>query len=166
MAALEVRASAAADVGELVRFLDQATAEVFSTMMGAACTPSPEPGPGMPEHEAISAVIGLAGVLSGSLVLSTEGHTAMRMAERMTGIAPLDVDEMVRDAIGEVCNMVAGAWKGFDPTLASRCLLSTPTVVAGTDYEVFSQKAPIRIEREYAFEERSFTIAIACEPQG
>jgi chemotaxis protein CheX len=90
----------------------------------------------------------------------------MRMAEKMTGIAPEEVDEMVRDAIGEVCNMVAGAWKGFDPSLASGCLLSTPTVVAGTSYELFSQKAPVRILRRYLFETLTFTVTITCEPQG
>ena len=87
----------------------------------------------------------------------------MRMAEKMMGLAPAEVDEMVRDAIGEVCNMVAGAWKGFDPSLASGCLLSTPTVVAGTSYELFSQRAPIRIERSYRFEELTFAITISCE---
>lgn len=87
----------------------------------------------------------------------------MRIAEKMTGIDPGEVDGMVRDAIGEVCNMVAGAWKGFDPALASGCLLSTPTVVAGTSYELFSQRAPIRVERSYRFEDLTFQITISCE---
>jgi chemotaxis protein CheX len=81
----------------------------------------------------------------------------------MTGIETAEVDGMVRDAIGEVCNMVAGAWKGFDKELASGCLLSTPTVVAGSSYELFSQRAPIRIERSYRFEELMFVITICCE---
>ena len=70
---------------------------------------------------------------------------------------------MVRDAIGEVCNMIAGAWKGFDPELASGCLLSTPTVVAGSSYKLFGQRAPIRIERRYRFEEMTFGVTIFCE---
>jgi chemotaxis protein CheX len=111
-------------------------------------------------------VIGLAGALSGSLVLHTSGAAAMRIAERMTGIETTEVDAMVRDAVGEVCNMVAGAWKGLDPALASGCLLSTPTVVAGSSYELFSQRAPIRIERSYRFEELTFVITISCELYG
>jgi chemotaxis protein CheX len=149
---------------EVVAFedrLDRATDEVFSTMMGVACAPA-KSGSGA-ERGTISAVIGLAGAMSGSLVLHSSGAAAMRIAERMTGIAPVEVDSMVRDAVGEVCNMVAGAWKGFDPGLASGCLLSTPTVVAGTSYELFSQRAPIRIERSYRFEELSFVITISCE---
>jgi hypothetical protein len=41
--------------------------------------------------------------------------------------------------------------------------LSTPTVVAGTSYELFSQGAPIRIERRYRFEDLTFVITLSCE---
>jgi chemotaxis protein CheX len=149
------------DVAQFEKHLDQAADEVFRTMMGLGCTPDGKHAGG--EAGTISAVIGLAGALSGSLVLHTSGAAAMRIAERMTGIETSQVDAMVRDAVGEVCNMVAGAWKGFDPALASGCLLSTPTVVAGTSYELFSQRAPIRIERSYRFEELTFVITICCE---
>jgi len=152
------------DVARFEEYLDRAAHEVFSTMMGVGCAPVRREAGG--DEESISAVIGLAGALSGSLVLHTSGRAAMRMAEKMMGTAPEEVDEMVRDALGEVCNMVAGAWKGIDPWLASGCLLSTPTVVAGTSYELFSQKAPIRIERGYLFEELTFAVTISCEPQG
>lgn len=144
--------------------LDRATNEVFSTMLGVGCTPAPAEVESA--GESLSAVIGLAGALSGSLVLYTSSEAATRMAEKMMGIAPEGVDEMVRDAIGEVCNMIAGAWKGFDPALASGCLLSTPTIVSGSSYELFSQAAPIRIRRGYSFEKLSFTITISCEPEG
>lgn len=141
-------------------FLDRATDEVFSTMIGVHCAPA---GEAPAERGTISAVIGLAGALSGSLVLHASGTAARRIAGKMTGVEPTEVDALVRDAVGEMCNMVAGAWKGFDPVLVSGCLLSTPTVVAGTSYELFSQRAPIRIERRYGFEELTFTVSVFCE---
>ncbi len=153
--------SRSVDVAQFESYLDRATDEVFSTMMGVGC--SPAEGESSTKQGTLSAVIGLAGALSGSLVLQTSGEAAMRIAERMMGTAPDEVDAMVRDAIGEVCNMVAGAWKGFDPALASGCLLSTPTVVAGTSYELFSQRAPVRIERSYRFERMTFVITLSCE---
>ena len=154
----------AAEIARFEDFLDRATDEVFSTMIGVGCQPT-EPGPDA-EHGTLSAVIGLAGAMSGSLVLHAGTGAALRIAERMMGMEPAEVDAMVRDAVGEVCNMIAGAWKGFDPELASGCLLSTPTVVAGTSYELFSQRAPIRIDRRYGFEDRAFTITIFCELPG
>jgi chemotaxis protein CheX len=145
-------------------YLDRATDEVFSTMIGVQCLPAAEAPTG--ERGTISAVIGLAGEMSGSLVLHASSAAAIGIAARMAGMEMAEVDAMVRDAVGEVCNMVAGAWKGFDPVLASGCLLSTPTVVAGTSYELFSQRAPVRIERRYRFEQLSFTVSIYCELPG
>jgi chemotaxis protein CheX len=149
------------DIGHFEAFLDRATNEVFATMLGSGCAPTSQGTPA--DDGTISAVIGLAGAMSGSMVLHASSAAAMRMAERMTGIPITEVDAMVRDAVGEVCNMIAGAWKGFDPALASGCLLSTPTVVAGTSYELFSQRAAIRIERRYRFEEVVFTVTLFCE---
>lgn len=159
-------ASVAVAGEEIARFegnLDRAVGEVFSTMMGVTCAPADGSRGGDRDRGKISAVVGLAGALSGSLVLHSGSAGAMRIAERMTGMAPEGVDGLVRDAMGEVGNMVAGAWKGFDPKLASGCLLSTPTVVAGDSYELFSQRAPIRIERSYSFEDFGLSVTIFCE---
>jgi chemotaxis protein CheX len=141
--------------------LDKAVAEVFSTMMAVDCLFVEDNA--AQEPETISAVIGMAGALSGSMVLHSGSRAAISMAERMTGIMPSAVDPMVRDAIGEVCNMIAGAWKGADPVLASGCLLSTPTVVAGSSYEFFSQRVPLRMERSYRFAGFLFSITVFCE---
>ncbi len=151
----------ATEIAQFAKDLDRAADEVFSTMVGVRCLPAELETAS--ERETISAVIGLAGAISGSLVLHGGRRAAMRIAERLTGEAPESLDATVRDAIGEVCNMVAGAWKGFNSMLASACLLSTPTVVAGTSYELFSQRAPVRIERTYSFEEFTLTVTIFCE---
>ena len=150
------------NVERFEEYLDRATDEVFSTMMGLSCVPDEQGG--ARERERISALIGLAGAMSGSMVLHIGHAAAMRMAEHLTGAAITELDEVVRDAIGEVCNMVAGTWKGFDPVLCAGCMLSTPTVVAGSSYEVFSRRAPLRIERSYRFEDQRFTMTLYCEP--
>jgi chemotaxis protein CheX len=149
------------EVSRYEEYLDRAAAEVFSTMMGVSCTPVDECAGR--DRETISAVIGLAGAMSGSMVMQSGSLAAMRIAERLTGIAPPEVDAMVRDAMGEVCNMLAGTWKGLDSRMCSGCLLSTPTVVAGSHYELFSQRASVRIERSYSFDGMTFTVTIFCE---
>ncbi|HTV14963.1 MAG TPA: chemotaxis protein CheX [Acidobacteriaceae bacterium] len=154
-------AATATQAGRMAAQLDGAVREVFSTMMSVACEPVDD-NPAQ-ERETLSAVIGMAGALSGSMVLHSGSCAAMSMAERLTGLAPDGVDAMVRDAVGEVCNMIAGAWKGVDPVLASGCLLSTPTVVAGSSYELFSQRAPLRLERSYRFADCVFSLTLFCE---
>lgn len=40
----------------------------------------------------------------------------------------------MRDALGELCNMVAGNFKARVSNLADSCMLSVPTVITGGDY--------------------------------
>jgi chemotaxis protein CheX len=141
--------------------LDQTIEEVFSMMMGLPCSVVTEwPAE---ERETISAVIGLAGAMSGACVLRAGESVAIRMAERLTGMQISGLDATVKDAAGEVCNMIAGAWKGKLPALASACMLSTPTVVTGTSYELYPQRAEFRIERCYQFDACAFSFTIFSE---
>ena len=157
-------AGAMAEVAQLEQHLDRAMGEVFGTMLGVSCTRTEMPQ--AMEGPTIAALIGLAGAMSGTLVLQSESKAGMRVSELMTGVGTTEVDTMVRDAMGEMANMVAGAWKGYDPMLASKCLLSTPTVVVGSRYELFSRRATIRIDRVYGFEESAFSVSVACERAG
>jgi len=158
---MAVLAERVEQIARFERDLDRAADEVFTTMMGVGCVPSVfDPSA---ERETISAVIGLAGAMSGCLVLQCGFQAAMAIAGRLIGVESRELDGMVRDAVGEVANMVAGAWKGFDSILSSGCLLSTPTVISGTSYELFGQHAPIRIERTYRFADRSLTMTIYCD---
>ena len=141
--------------------MDEAVQEVFSLMMGMTCA-SVDDCP-VDEPETISAVIGLAGAMSGTCVLRSGEGTAMRMAGALTGIEMEALDDTVKDAIGEICNMVAGAWKGKLPVLASSCMLSTPTVVTGTNYQLHTQRPEFRIERYYCFETLTFAVTLVCE---
>lgn len=146
--------------GEL---LDRAADEVFSTTMGIVCAPSEEP----PEHSrlSISAILGFAGALSGCLVLFAPDATARSIAERLTGTPCETLDELVRDAFGEVCNLLTGSWKGGHPGLSSGCQLSTPTIVTGTGYNLFGQRGSIELVRHYRFDGFGFTVTILVEAE-
>ncbi len=141
--------------------LDRAIGEVFGTMVGVACVEARDGA--VVEGEAVCALIGLAGGMAGTVVVQASKAAAMRISACLTGVEPEAVDATVRDAMGEVGNMVAGAWKGYDAELASRCLLSTPTVIVGKKYELFSRKAAIRIERVYRFEEHLCSVTVSCQ---
>ena len=148
-------------VKAFARSLDDAVEEVFRLMMGIGCLPVDEFP--VDEREMISAIIGLAGAMSGICVLCTAETVALRMAEAMTSMKVERLNDTVKDAVGEVCNMVAGAWKARLALLASQCMLSTPTVITGTNYQLHYQRPAFRIERHYRFERFSFTVIILCE---
>jgi len=145
----------------IARSLDDAVEEVFQLMMGMSCLPTGQcPSE---EREMISAVIGLAGAMSGICVLYSGTTAALRMAETLTGAPTTKLNDTVKDAVGEICNMVAGAWKTRQPSLTSDCMLSTPTVVTGTNYQLHNQKPKFRVERFYCFESHLFAINLLCE---
>jgi len=150
-----------AEIAQLEQRLDQAMGEVFGTMIGVSCSRTESAAP--MEGQTIAALIGLAGAMTGTLVLQSESAAAMHLSDLMTGFTTTEVDATVRDAMGEMANMVAGAWKGYDPALSSSCLLSTPTVVVGNRYELFSRRATVRIDRAYGVEGAVFSVSVACE---
>jgi chemotaxis protein CheX len=152
------------EIARLEGYLDRAMGEVFETMMGLGCGPAGDQE--ATEGETVAALIGLAGALTGTVVVQCSKAGAMRACGAMTGVESTEVDATVRDAMGEVANMVAGAWKGYDPELASRCLLSTPTLVVGKRYELFSRRALIRIERSYRFEAHVCGVTVSCQRAG
>jgi chemotaxis protein CheX len=143
------------------RNLDASVEEVFQLMLGVACervdlSPLMEP-------ESVTAVVGFGGVLSGACVFRTGGASARQIAARMTGMEFDEIDDTVKDGIGEICNMLAGAWKGKVPELAAHCGLSVPAVITGRDYTLHVQAPEFQLQHAYGFAEHRFAVTIVCD---
>jgi len=141
--------------------LDEAVHEVFQLVLGAESAVEP---PASGRHgESVTAVVGFGGILSGACVLQCSAHDAIAIASQMTGAAMKSVDDTVQDAIGEICNMVAGAWKGKVPELAAHCGLSVPAVISGRDYNLHVQAPEFLVHHGYAFTDLHFEVTIVCD---
>lgn len=143
------------------RNLDRSVEEVFRLMLGVDCTrdwvaDSTEPG-------AISAVVGFGGVLSGACIFRASAKAAAEMASLMTGMTFEEADDTVKDAVGEICNMLAGTWKGKVPELAGHCGLSVPAVITGKDYSVHIQAPEFQLHHVYRLGEHQFAVTIVCD---
>jgi len=79
-------------------------------------------------------MIGLAGSLCGVLTVSCGAETARQLAKCMLGDI-VSTEDQVADALGEICNMIAGNFKNKLTGLDGRCLLSIPTVISGGEYQ-------------------------------
>ena len=142
--------------------LDSAVAEVFHMMMAVSCVPDTSFA-AVENEPIVTGVVGLAGALSGACVLRMEEPAALAMAGMLVGTPMQTFDDMVKDALGEVCNMLAGAWKGKLPEISANCMLSVPAVVSGTNYELHMQKPDLRLDRMYRFGDHAFTFSIVCD---
>jgi len=141
--------------------LDSSVEEVFKMMLGMDCqreTTLPVTG-----DESVTAVVGFGGVLSGACVFRSDASTAMRIAAQMTGMEFDSIDDTVKDAIGEIGNMLAGAWKGKVPNLAANCGLSIPAVITGRDYNLHVQAPEFELHHVYRFEDAWFEVTIICD---
>jgi chemotaxis protein CheX len=134
--------------------LDAAVEEVFQTMLGVRCLRIS----GLPENEpeSVTAMVGFAGVLSGACVFKSGRVAAIRMEFDA-------IDDTVKDGLGEICNMLAGAWKGKIPDLAAHCGLSIPAVVAGRDYDLRVLAPEFKLHHCYRFEDACFAVTILCD---
>jgi chemotaxis protein CheX len=150
------------DVVSDPRNLDTSVEEVFHLMLGVncrRCTGPAEAG----EPESVTAVVGFGGLLSGACVFRSGSSAAMKIAAHMTGMEFEEVDDTVKDGIGEICNMLAGAWKGKVPDLAANCGLSIPAVITGRDYNLHVQAPEFTLHHTYKFDGASFEVTIICD---
>jgi len=110
--------------------------EVFQLMLGCSLETPLEPP--IEEGLDITSMVGLAGQLCGVLTVRCSAKSAAHMASRMLGIDPEKAGPEMWDAVGEICNMVAGNFKNKISGLGDGCMLSVPTVITGADYNVHS----------------------------
>jgi len=130
--------------------LDAAAAEVFELMVGAPLGPANQAT--LPRVADYTAMIGLAGDLCGVLSLRCSHDSGARIAGKMLGTDEDTSAECIRDALGEICNMVAGSFKARVSDVAAKCMLSVPTVVSGKDYQLYPLVDGLRIQVSKAFE--------------
>ncbi len=142
--------------------LDASVEEVFQTMLGGQCRREKD-GQAVYEPESVTAVVGFGGLFSGACVLRSDTSTARVVAGRMTGVDFDEVDDTVRDAFGELCNMLAGAWKARVPTLAGHCGLSVPAVITGRDYNIHVQSPEFKVHHFFSFDGSRFDVTIICD---
>jgi chemotaxis protein CheX len=142
---------------EWVPLLEQAAREVFELMLGSRLTAS-VPNESLPLD--VTAMVGLAGQLSGVLSLRCQTRAAALMASRMLGVDLDKIGPEISDAIGEVGNMVAGNFKNKITGLAEGCMLSPPTIVTGSDYTLHSLSDTPALEVKLMFENMPIVICL------
>jgi len=104
--------------------------DVFRTMLGLEVGPS-VPGES-PASGSLTATVQFVGEWKGAVLLQCSAQQALAFtASLLRGLKPDCVDEDVRDALGELANMVGGNLKSVLPTGVA---LSMPSVVDGSDY--------------------------------
>jgi chemotaxis protein CheX len=148
------------DLKDWQPMLEVATKEVFEIMLG--CTLETLTGELQSPTE-FTSMVGLAGQVCGVLTLRSSTHSAAVMAGKMLGITPTEANPEMWDAIGEICNMIAGNFKNKLAGLSDKCMLSVPTVITGADYNLHSLADSGMVEARFSFEGEPILVALEIQ---
>ena len=131
--------------------LHDAAKEVFSTMLATELS---DPAQSDPEAASeVTAMVGLGGSISGVLTFRCGADVSTEIACRMLGLSRSDAENHRVDAVGETCNMIAGAFKARNPDIQNSCVLSVPTVIIGDSYAVHSMVMGDRVDVPLMFDD-------------
>ena len=123
-----------------VRFINpflEATIDVLKTMAFV------EPRPGKPYLKKddlakgdVSGIIGFTGAATGSMALSFSEGCILKIVSNMLGEEIKEINGDIKDAVGEITNMVSGAARKKVESLGLSISAAIPTVVAGKGHSV------------------------------
>ena len=130
--------------------IEDAAQDVFGTMLGTLLVRAEDKGP--PAGD-VTAMIGLAGALVGVFSVRCSLPTANLLASKMLGVDGAEAEYAARDALGEIANVVAGNLIHKAPGLNDVCFLSTPTVISGHDFVLYSPANSSIFEVPFDFED-------------
>lgn len=118
----------------LVQPFIESTKSVFSMMLGGEVNVSEDPSKTASIAFDVSGIISFSGAISGSAVISLDKEVAFAITETLLGSRPSEIDDDVRDMVGELANMIGGNSK--ERLSNSEILLGLPTVITGKGHEV------------------------------
>lgn len=136
--------------------LAQIVEPVFATMLGLEVHECGTPW--FPNGERLTAVLHMAGDWNGAVLLECDRQQACHFASRFLSMGPPEsVDDVVRDVLGELVNMIGGNMKCV---LTRGIQLSMPSVVDGSDYSVRICGAKVRERLAFQCAEGPFWVTV------
>lgn len=146
------------DIGNLII---KSTQEVFSTMVMLEVQPGAVvEGKGESLVSNVTAMIGLAGDLRGMLAVLCPEAAAKAITGSMLGMEVDELGEDVKDAVGEIANMVAGGLKSGLNDLGRKIELAIPTAVIGESFRMSGMLGANRIYIPFTGDACGFAIEL------
>lgn len=138
--------------------LTLATQEVFSMMLGSDVVTLDAPAPD--EGLDVTSMVGLGGQVSGIVTVRCSAESAILIAGKMLEVDCDQSKPKMSDAVGEVCNMIAGNFKNKIAGMGDGCLLSVPTVMTGDNVYVYSHENSHRTSISLDFEGKPINVTL------
>lgn len=111
------------------------TSEAFEMMIGQPVEQLPqglEPPAGWTVH--VAASVSFGGHRRGVVTVHSSVPAARQIAGSMLGMEAGEVNDELADAMGEVANLVAGAFRTKLAAVEPASVITVPTVIVGSDF--------------------------------
>ncbi len=144
---------------EFAKKIVETTEEIFSTMIFldvSSGAPLEQGKQALGCH--VSAMIGLTGGLSAMLGIHCPEAVGLSISGAMLGMELEEVDADVKDALGEITNMVAGGLKEKFAAENIDLELAIPTAISGKSYTISSSTKSNRVIIPFNIEQGQFFI--------
>lgn len=120
---------------EWVDLLREVTFEAFSTMVGVTVR-VPIDSEAMILAE-VTGMVGIAGQMRAIFSMRCSQKAATLLSSQMLGVSLQEAEAQKTDAVGEMCNIIAGSFKAKIGR-GENCSLSIPMILAGTNFQIHS----------------------------
>jgi chemotaxis protein CheX len=94
----------------------------------------------------VSGTIGLAGKANGVVAVTFSKEVACKISSSMLNETITELNDTVKDSIGEIANMIAGGAKGIMAEKGLNFKIALPSVIVGSDHTIsFPQGVPCMV---------------------
>jgi chemotaxis protein CheX len=139
--------------------LAQIVESVFAAMLGLEASECGTPW--FPGADRLTSAVHLAGDWNGAVLLECDQRQACRFAGRFLSMDPSDtVDDVVRDVLGELANMIGGNLKCV---LSQGIRLSMPTVMDGSDYSLRVCGVEVQLRLAFQCDDGLFWVTVLAK---
>ena len=146
---------------EHAQHIAAATQEIFSSMiMLEVAAGEPYQRKDEQLRDSVSGIIGLAGKAKGMLAIHLPNPTALAVTTAFLGMEVEEIDDDVRDAIGELANMLGGSLKAVLDPNGSSVQLSMPSAVHGAEYSIDCLAEAESVSVPFSFADQTFTVEL------
>jgi chemotaxis protein CheX len=147
---------------QLIELMDADVRDIFTTMVGAEVSQSRTTVTETKFKDSVSAMVGFAGSYTGMISINAPQKLAMSFASQMLGMEVTEFDDDVRDALGEIANMIGGSFKHHFVKDGHEVRISTPSVISGEEY-VVTVGAPDTLSLMFESAAEHFIVCIYLE---
>ena len=150
------------------KHLAAAVASVFETMLNMKPRLESLPEKFLDNEPHVAGTVGLTGALNGMVYIFVSAQFARRITCAMIQITDADIenDDMVNDVMGELTNMTAGNFKANIDTRSNPCMLTIPSVVRGTNFNVAAVSGSTRKAAYLVCDKDAILIEVIMKPTG